>query len=101
MSAIKSYLYAHFSGAINGGAQLQIKNGPGVLHAVVLNTVGATPAVVAFGDGVVGSVSVITGINAVANSTACPNDAIFDIRFNVGLVVQGNGAGQDITVVYE
>lgn len=102
MSYFRSFLYAHFSGSINSGNPLQIKSGPGVLRAVCLNTIGASPAQITLSDGIVGASPVtIAMILPAASSTACPNDAIFDLRFNAGLVIQGNGASMDITVMYE
>lgn len=84
-------------------AATQIKSNPGVLHTIVLNTVGATPAVITISDGTLSSSTVIAVITSIANTTVAPLTAYYDIRFNVGLVLSAiaNTNTVDATICYE
>lgn len=94
MSFRESLNYAHFSGAIG---LTTLKSNPGVLHAVVLGTVGATVGAITISDGS----NVIAVINAVASTTVAPLTAIYDVRFVGPLTISGGGTTMDFTVSYE
>lgn len=94
----ESFNNFHFNGAVSA---TQLKATSGVLHVVVLNQVGATPAAITISDGTVASSTPIAVITAAANTTVCPISAVYDVRFNIGLVVSGGGAGQDTTITFE
>lgn len=94
MSYRESLKFAHFSGAIS----LQTLNAnPGVLHSVVINTIGATVGAITLQDGS----NVIAVITPVANSTVTPATAIYDVRYANNLQISGSGTTMDVTVSFE
>lgn len=101
MSYRDNLQYSHFAGAISSATQ--IKANPGVLHTLTINTVGATVGAIILQDGIVGvgSPPTIAVITPVANTTVAPLDCIYDVRFNVGLIISGSGATMDVTVSWE
>lgn len=95
MSYRESLLYAHFNGTT---AQTTIKGGLGVLHAVIINQVGATPVAITLSDGA----NTICVITPVANTTVAPLTAIYDLRFANNLVLSALASNtMDFTIVYE
>lgn len=101
MGFARSLNFSHFSGIINGGLPLQIKSGPGVLRAIVINS-ATTAGMILLTDGTTTvTTATIASILPTSGTTAVPNDAIYDVRFNVGLVIQVTVGTMDLTVVWE
>lgn len=93
-----TFKYAHFAGAT---ASTQIKTGPGILRAVTLNTVGATPGTATLADNTVPNTS--TPISIIADTASqTPVTLEYDIAFNNGLVyTNAGGTTADVTVCYQ
>lgn len=74
-----------------------IRTGSGVLHAISINTKGATANTATVYDNSAGSGTVI----AVIDTTAQVQTLFYDIAFNTGLtIVTATGTAGDLTVIY-
>lgn len=93
MSFRESLLYFHQAGATGGN--ITIKTGPGVLHTLSFNTIGATVAPLTISDG-----ATVIGVHGPVASSQ-PYSVILDVRFANSLVINGLGATEDITIAFE
>jgi Tfp pilus tip-associated adhesin PilY1 len=74
-----------------------VKKGSGVLHAIVINTKGASANTVTIYDNTSASSPVI----AVLDSTSAVGSLNFDAYFSTGLtIVTATGTAPDMTVIY-
>jgi hypothetical protein len=74
-----------------------VKKGSGILHAIVINTKGASANTVTIYDNTTNASPVI----AVFDSTTAVGTILFDVRFGTGLtIVTATGTAPDMTVVY-
>lgn len=94
MSIAGNYNLPFSYGHISANGTNVIKSGPGVLHAIVYNTAGATATATVY-DNTAGSGTVIAVLGTTAGTFA------YDVGFKTGLtiVTAGTTAG-DMTVIY-
>lgn len=84
--------------ALSANATTLVKTGAGVLHAIVVNTKGASSNTVTFYDGLTASGTKIGAID----STVSPGAFVYHVPFVTGLtVVIATGTAADVTVCYE
>ncbi|MBA2285828.1 MAG: hypothetical protein H0W02_10115 [Ktedonobacteraceae bacterium] len=77
----------------------QIKTGPGVLHAIVVNKPVAAGVIEL--DDALSHVAPVIGTITVPATATNPFTATYDIAFATGLSITTSGATQDITVVWK
>jgi hypothetical protein len=88
MAITPKYKYAHITGAGN----TTLVTGPGILHAIVVNTAGTNVSVYD---------NLTTGTNPIAiNAGTAIGTFIYDAGFGIGLTVTV-GATIDVTIIYE
>jgi hypothetical protein len=91
---LNSYSYS-YNNIINAQAAVVLKTGSGVLHSVVVNTLGTTPTIQLW-DNTAASGNKIGFITPTA-----PGTFLYDATFNTGLTVTTTGTvTADITVNY-
>ena len=83
------FLYSHFTAA----ATTNVKNGAGLLHAVVVNATGTAPLTIFDATG-----TVATSI-AILKASVAEQTYIYDLKFGTALTVQSTAAW-DVTTVY-
>lgn len=89
----EEYAYSHQ--AANG--TVTVKSASGVLHAISINTKGATANTATVYDNTAGSGTII----AIIDTTTAVQTLFFDVVFNTGLtVVLASGTSADLTVSY-
>lgn len=94
------FKYAHFAGAVS---TTQLKTGPGILHTVTINQVGATPSGIALADSATGGITpLIASQLSGANTTIPPMTVTYDVGFSNGLTFTMATAANtmDVTVSY-
>jgi hypothetical protein len=90
---IVTYSWMH----ISTSATVPIKNGAGILDAVVINTKGATSNICTLYDSFDNSGAVI----AVIDTTLAQTTLVYDLAFAVGLcAVTSAGTQADLTITY-
>lgn len=84
-----------YSNIINNSTTT-IKSGAGILHTVVVNTLGTTPTIQLYDNTAASG----TKIGLITPTVTGTYD--YDISFNTGLTIVTTGtAGSDITIVYQ
>ena len=82
---------------LEANATTLIRTGAGVLHAITINTKGASANVITVYDGISASGTLIATID----STVDPGTFFYDVSFNTGLtIVIGTGTAAKITVAW-
>jgi len=95
MSEINNLAFGYNNVTTN--ATTTVKRGSGILHAIVINTKGASANTVTIYDNTAASGTKIGTID----STAVTGTILFDARFGTGLtVVTVTGTAPDMTVVF-
>lgn len=90
----ESYKYTH----LNSNAGTTIKSGPGTLHAISINTKGASANTCTVADATSGTSPAI----AVFDTTVNVQTMFFDVEFNTGLTVTlATGTAADVTVAWK
>lgn len=91
------FKYSHQAGAV---ASTVIKTGPGVLRAVTLNSVGATPGTATIADSATATTTPAIAIIA-DTASQTPVTLEYDIAFNNGLAyTNAGGTTADVTICY-
>jgi hypothetical protein len=82
---------------INTNSTITIKNIPGFLHKVIINTKGTSANIATLYDNTVGSGTKIATIDTTSNI----GDIEYNIQFGTGLtIVLATGTAADITIAY-
>jgi hypothetical protein len=92
--SIAGYNYTHMTSATT----TLVKTGPGVLHAIVVNT-GVASATIEFDDALTHTSPVIGIITCQASTVGQPVSCVYDVSFTTGLSITTSGA-TDITIVW-
>jgi hypothetical protein len=93
VAAVPTYSYSHQ----NANGTTTVKSGQGVLHAITINTKGATGNTATIYDNTAASGTIV----AVIDTTSQIQTLTLDVAFNTGLtVVLATGTAADITVSY-
>lgn len=92
---IGGYNYTHMTSATTA----LVKTGPGILHAIVVNT-GVASATIEFDDALTHTSPVIGIITCQASTVGNPVSAIYDVAFSTGLSITTSGA-TDLTIVWK
>lgn len=88
-----SYSYLNMASA----ATTTVKTGPGILHAIVVNNVGATASVTIWDNTAASGTLIATISPGISGLTT-----VYDVSFNTGLTVTtAGGTAPNITVVYQ
>lgn len=88
------FTYAH----ISTSTTTTVKSGAGVLHAIVINTLGTVASNITVYDNTAGSGTVIAVLNSLTNGEA---SYTYDVAFTTGLTLVTTGtAAPDVTVSY-
>ena len=86
---------ASYSNLINNATSI-IKSGAGILHTVVVNTLGTTPTIQLFDNTAASG----TKIGLITPTVTGTYD--YDVSFNTGLTIVTTGtAGSDITICWQ
>lgn len=89
--------FAAFNGThLNANGTTTLRTGPGVLHAVALNTKGAAANTLTLYDNTAASGTVIAVIDTVNLNT---NMLLYDVAFAIGLTaILATGTAADVTI---
>lgn len=91
---LDSFAYAH----ISTNATTTVKSGNGTLHAITVNTKGASANVATIYDSLTATGQVIGIIDTTAGPAALP----YDLAFSIGLtIVTATGTAADLTVTFK
>lgn len=91
-----SYYAGSYTNIINAQAAVVAKTGSGILHTVVVNTLGTSPTIQLW-DNTAASGTKIGNI-----TPTVPGTFDFDLVFNTGLTITTAGTGgADITVIWQ
>lgn len=93
---LKDSVVGDYTHVAAGTATTVVRQGSGVLNAIIVNTKGATGNTLTVYDNTTNSGQVI----AIIDTTVTPYVWTYNARFNTGLTVtSANGTGADYTVV--